>query len=148
MPVPPANPAREIINRRVVPYTREQIIRAWTDAELLANWWGPKGFRNTFHVFEPKPGGQWRFIMHGPDGRDYPNDSTFLEITPERIVLDHISGPPFRLVVTFTPKDKGTEIEWRMIFENAEIRDKINTFAAEANEQNFDRLEAVLAQSI
>lgn len=148
MHVPPANPSLEIINRRVALYTREQILRAWTDPNLLAQWWGPKGFWNTFHVCEPKPAGQWRFIMHGPDGRDYPNESVFLEVSQERVVLDHVSGPPFRLVVTFTPKDKGTEIEWRMIFENAEIRDKINTFAAEANEQNFDRLEAVLAQSM
>ena len=33
----------------------------------------------TFHTFELWPGGRWRFVMHGPDGTDYPNESGFRE---------------------------------------------------------------------
>ena len=43
-------------------------------------WWGPNGFTNTFHEFDLRPGGAWRFIMHGPDGTDYPNESVFVEV--------------------------------------------------------------------
>ena len=37
-----------------------------------------------------RPGGQWRFVMHGPDGRDYQNLITFLEVVqPARLVYKH-----------------------------------------------------------
>jgi uncharacterized protein YndB with AHSA1/START domain len=53
---------------------------------------GPAGFRNTFEVFEPRPGGRWCFLMHGPDGVDHPNESVFLAVEePERIVFRHVS---------------------------------------------------------
>jgi hypothetical protein len=39
-----------------------------------------------------------------------------------------------------------TRITWRMLFESAAECDKVKKFAVEANEQNFDRLEAELAR--
>ena len=60
----------------------EAVFAAFAAPERLATWWGPDGFRNTFETFEFKPGGQWRFIMHGPDGTDYPNESRFTQIEP------------------------------------------------------------------
>jgi uncharacterized protein YndB with AHSA1/START domain len=45
-----------------------------------AQWWGPEGFANTFAQFEFKPGGRWVFVMHGPNGANYPNESVFREI--------------------------------------------------------------------
>ncbi len=85
---------REIVSTRVFDAPRERVFQAWTDPEHLARWWGPKGFTNTFHEFDPRPGGVWGFVMHGPDGVDYKNRSVFVEIVkPERIVFDHVSGP-------------------------------------------------------
>ena len=48
-------------------------IDAFSDPVRLARWWGPAGFTNTFTICEFKPGGQWSFTMHGPDGTNYPN---------------------------------------------------------------------------
>ncbi|EMO29454.1 toxin-antitoxin system, toxin component domain protein [Leptospira interrogans serovar Bataviae str. HAI135] len=45
----------------------------WTEPEHVIHWWGPKGFTNTFETMDVRPGGIWKFIMHGPDGTDYPN---------------------------------------------------------------------------
>ena len=61
---------REIVSIRVFDFPRELVFNAWTDPEHLVHWWGPKGFTNTFHEFDLRPGGIWRFVMHGPDGRD------------------------------------------------------------------------------
>ena len=78
---------------------------AWVcdlDPEHLAKWWGAKGFSNTFEKFEPKAGGNWRYVMHGPDKSDYKNESVFVEVTkPSRIVVDHVSAPKFRLTASF-----------------------------------------------
>ena len=64
--------------------------QAWTDPKHLAQWWGPNGFSTTTSAFDMRPGGVWRFVMHGPDGRDYENRITFDEIVrPERLVYHH-----------------------------------------------------------
>lgn len=137
---------RTVLNQRVVPYTREQVFKAWTDPDLLAQWWGPKGFTNTFHTFELKVDGKWHFTMHGPDGTDYENLCVFEEITPpERVVLYHLETVhKFRLSGTFTKTDNGTHVEFRQVFESAEECQRIRSFVTDANEQNLDRLEAVL----
>jgi uncharacterized protein YndB with AHSA1/START domain len=75
----------------------------WTDPNHVAQWWGPKGFTNTIHEMDVRPGGVWRFVMHGPDGVDYQNKIVFIEVVkPERLVYDHVSGPKFHVTVTFT----------------------------------------------
>ena len=65
----------------------ESVFSAIQDPARLARWWGPEGFRSTFHTFEFRPGGAWVFTMHGPDGTDYPNENVFREIVPARRVV-------------------------------------------------------------
>lgn len=140
-----ATPDREIVSRRVFAVPTDQLFTAWTDPAILARWWGPKGFKNTFEVFEPRPGGRWKFVMHGPDGTDYKNESVFQEIVrPSRIVLDHISSPRFRVVATFDAVEGGTLLTFRMIFETTDMRDRVASVVVPANEENFDRLAAQL----
>ncbi len=138
---------REIVTTRVLAWPREHVFRAWTEPEHLARWWGPKGFTNTFQEFDPRPGGRWQFVMHGPNGADYPNQSVFVEIVkPERIVFDHLSGPAFQVTATFAEEAGKTRLTFRMLFETAAECDKVKGFAVGANEENLDRLEAELAR--
>jgi uncharacterized protein YndB with AHSA1/START domain len=138
---------REIVTTRVLNAPRELVFKAWIDPDQLVHWWGPKGFTNTFHEFDMRPGGIWRFVMHGPDGVDYQNKSVFVEVVnPERIVFDHVSGPRFQVVVTFAEQAGKTTLTFRMRFESAAECDKVKSFAVEGNEQNLDRLEAQLAK--
>ncbi|PYM42811.1 MAG: polyketide cyclase [Candidatus Rokuibacteriota bacterium] len=138
---------REIVTTRVIDAPRERVFKAWTDPEHLAQWWGPKGFTNTFQEFDMRPGGAWRFVMHGPDGVDYKNKSVFVEIVrPERIVFKHVSGPQFQVTATFTEQAGKSRLIFRMLFDTAAESAKVKGFAVEANEQNFDRLEAQLAK--
>lgn len=145
----PAEPtdlaAREIISRRLLNAPRERVFRAWTDPRHLAQWWGPAGFTNTFHEFDPRPGGHWRFVMHGPHGTNYPNHSIFVEIArPERIIFDHVSPPAFQVTATFAEHAGQTRLTFRMLFASAAVCASVRAICVPANEQNFDRLEAEL----
>jgi uncharacterized protein YndB with AHSA1/START domain len=137
---------RKIATTRVLAAPRERVFRAWTEPERLARWWGPKGFTNTFSEIDVRPGGVWRFVMHGPDGVDYRNESVFVEVVPpERIVIDHVSGPRFRLTATLDEHPGGTTLTWSMLFDSEETCAKVRPYAVEANEQNLDRLATELA---
>ena len=109
---------------------RELVFRAFADPKHLAQWWGPDGFTTTTSDFDFRPGGTWRFVMHGPDGRDYQNRITFDEIVPnERIAYRHGGGDdvePVKFSQTVTFEDLGggrTRIVWHGVFPNAEARD-------------------------
>jgi uncharacterized protein YndB with AHSA1/START domain len=138
---------RRIVTTRVLDAPRERVFRAWTEPSHLSRWWGPKGFTNTFEAFDLRPGGEWRFVMHGPNGVDYKNKSVFVEVVkPERIVFQHVSGPRFEVTATFAEQAGKTRVTFEMLFETAAECEKAKTYAVEANEQNFDRLEAELAR--
>ena len=90
-------PDCEIVATRIVNAAQEIVFNAWTESDHFKNWWGPNGFTNTFNEFDLQPGGKWRFIMHGPDGKNYPNESEFIKIDkPEFVAWDHLSKPVFR----------------------------------------------------
>ncbi len=133
---------------RVLPYPPQTVFDAFADPEVLAQWWGPNGFTNTFEIFEFKPNGRWKFVMHGPDGSNHANESVFLEINqPSTIVIQHLSPPHFILTVTLTAHDGGTKIDWVGEFEDPAVAERIRHIVEPANEQNLDRLESVLAHA-
>ncbi len=144
---------RELVITRVFNAPRELVFKVWTEPQHVAVWWGPNGFKNTIHEMDVKPGGKWRFIMHGPDGTDYPNKIVFEEVVrPERLVFIHsddVEKDPyqFRSVVTFREIGKKTEITMKMVFLTREARDYVveKYGAVEGNKQTMDRLEAYLA---
>ena len=143
-----ARPAdREIVSTRVFAAPRERVFRAFSDPQVLARWWGPDGFTSTFQEFDFRPGGAWRFVMHGPDGADYRNASDFIEVvSPERIVLEHLRPMHrFQMTMTFAEEAGKTRLTWRMVFESVAELERVRAFIPGANEQNFDRLQAQLA---
>jgi uncharacterized protein YndB with AHSA1/START domain len=143
-------PDQEIVSSRIVNATRALVYTAWTDPNILKNWWGPTGFTNTFIEFELRPGGKWKFIMHGPDKGNYLNECEFIEIEkPKLISWKRFSKPLFRVVATFEELDAtSTKIIYRMIFNSIEECTKVKTFAVDKNEENFDRLESELIRMI
>jgi uncharacterized protein YndB with AHSA1/START domain len=141
---------REIVATRVFDAPRELVFDMWTDPIHIAQWWGPKGFRNTIHQMDVRPGGQWRFVMHGPDGVDYKNEIVYTEVVrPERIAYDHVSGPRFRAVATFADEEGKTRLTVRMVFETAALRDKTakEFGAVEGLNQTLGRLGEQLAST-
>ena len=131
---------------REVPATVEQVFAAISHPERLSRWWGPAGFTNTFSVCEFKNGGRWSFIMHGPDGRNYPNESVFVEIEPPRkVVVQHVSGPKYRLTIVSAPSAAGTVVSWSQAFESSDVAGRIKHIVVPANEQNLDRLSVEIS---
>lgn len=114
----PANhPDAALSAERVLSSSPREVFAAFEQPDQLARWWGPKGFTNTFERFEFEPGGQWVFVMHGPDGANYRNESIFR-----------------------------TRLAWVQEFESPEAAAKLRALVGTANEQNLDRLEALLAR--
>jgi uncharacterized protein YndB with AHSA1/START domain len=123
---------RAIITVREFDAPRELVFEAWTDPKHLSQWWGPDGFTTTTSAFDMRAGGVWRFVMHGPDGRDYDNRITFDEIVrPERIRYHHGGGEDvepvqFRTTVTFEElASRRTRITLHAVFPSAAERDRV-----------------------
>ena len=122
---------RSIVGTREYDAPRDLVFSAFTDPNHLAQWWGPNGFKTTTLSFDMRPGGVWRFVMHGPDGRDYQNRITYEEVTPpERIVYRHGGGDDvepvqFRQIITFEDLGGRTRIVWRGDFPTAGERDRV-----------------------
>jgi uncharacterized protein YndB with AHSA1/START domain len=141
-PIPESTAEREFVHSRLIDAPRERLFRAFAQPEHLAQWWGPDGFSNTFETFDLKVGGQWRFVMHGPDGTDYQNEMVFRElVAPERVMLEHLgSVHHFFLTITFTDQAGKTLVGWQQVFDTAEHKESVAHFVVEANEQNLNRL--------
>lgn len=146
-PTSPANdPGAALRTERVLPASPREVFAAFEQPDRLARWWGPNGFTNTFERFEFWPGGRWVFAMHGPNGASYPNESVFREIRPDsRIVIEHVVKPWYRLTVTLAARDGRTHLAWVQEFESPEVAARMRPLSESANEQNLDRLEALLA---
>jgi uncharacterized protein YndB with AHSA1/START domain len=134
---------------------RELVFDMWTDPKHLAHWWGPKGFSITTHDFDMRPGGTWRLVMHGPDGRDYRNHIVYLEVSrPERIVFKHqpekgTEPVGHQTTVTFAQEGGKTRVTMQLLFASPAAREHVvKTYnAIEGGNQTFDRLVDYVAQA-
>ena len=139
---------RELRISRLLNAPKELVWKLWTEPEHIVKWWGPNGFTNTIIKMEVKPGGEWEFIMHGPDGTDYKNKHIFHEVQKEvRLVMDHVTAPKFRMTAIFEAKGNQTLLTIHSVFESAEqLEQVIRVFKAdEGLKQNVDKLEIYLA---
>jgi len=135
-----------VTTSRLVDAAPARVYEAFEDPAQLARWWGPNGFTSTFETFDFREGGAWKFVLHGPDGKDYPNVNRFVELVPaQRVRLQHVEGHWFELTVTLTPEGDKTRIGWRQQFANEEELLLVRDYVIPANEENLDRLEAVLS---
>jgi uncharacterized protein YndB with AHSA1/START domain len=146
---------REIVISRVIDAPRELVFEAFTEIRHLSRWWGPEGFTTTTRSFEFRVGGEWNFVLHGPDGTDYPEWISWTEIVaPERIALLHgeFRGDPnaFESVMTFAPDGAATRIDMYTLFPTKELRDEAveKYHAIEAGRQTMNNLAAYVAEII
>jgi uncharacterized protein YndB with AHSA1/START domain len=150
---------REIACTRVFDAPRDLVWKVWTEPEHIAKWWGPKGFTTTSYSMDVRPGGVWRFVMHGPD-RDYQNKITYVEVVkPERLAYKHggtgdkedreVEPVNFQVTVMFTEQGGKTRVDMRMVFPSANARDYVvKTYGAvEGLNQTLARLEEYLGVS-
>ena len=148
----PATADREIVISRVIDAPRELVFEAFTEVRHLSRWWGPEGFTTTTHSFEFRVGGEWDFVMHGPDGTDYTEWITWTEIAPpERIMLLHGESRDdpnaFESVLTFDADSAVTRIEMRTVFPTQQLRNEAveKYHAIEGGQQTLSNLAAYVA---
>ncbi|WP_329537970.1 SRPBCC family protein (plasmid) [Streptomyces sp. NBC_01450] len=125
----PATADREIVVSRFIDAPRELVFEVFTEVRHLSRWWGPEGFTTTTRSFEFREGGEWDFVLHGPDGTDYSEWIRWLRIVPpERIELLHGESRDdpnaFESVLTFAPDGTATRIVMRTVFPTKELRDE------------------------
>src|SRR3954469_20009443 len=144
---------REIVISRVIDAPRELVFEAFTEVRHLSRWWGPNGFTTSTRAFEFRVGGDWDFVMHGPDGINYQEWISWTAITPpQRIELLHgeSRGDPdaFASVLTFTGKGAATRLEMRTVFPTAELRDEAveRYHAIEGGQQTLSHLAAYVTE--
>lgn len=148
--MPTKSKSNEIKLTRVYDAPVQAVWEAWTDPEQVAEWWGPRGFTLTTHSKDLRPGGTWRYTMHGPDGVDYPNVTKYYEVeTCSKLVYDHGGGddrpPLFRVTVLFAEVDGKTKMEMTMALATPEAADAIHQFIKKASgESTWDRLAEYL----
>jgi uncharacterized protein YndB with AHSA1/START domain len=139
---------------REIPAGVEQVFAAISDPDRLARWWGPNGFTNMFNACEFRNGGRWSLVMHGPDGRRYPNENVFAEIeAPRKVVVQHASEPKYRLTIELVSvpaegSKVGTIVSWSQAFEDSEIASRLEHIVVPANDQNLERLSVEVLRSI
>jgi uncharacterized protein YndB with AHSA1/START domain len=99
------------------------VFKAWTEPEQVSIWWGPDGFTNPVCELDPRPGGSIFIHMKGPDGRVYPMDGIFKEITePEKLVfissaLDEKGRKLFEVLNTVTFEEEGKKTRLTLLAE-------------------------------
>jgi uncharacterized protein YndB with AHSA1/START domain len=105
---------RELVLTRLIDAPRETVYRAWTEPELLKQWFAPKPFTTPVAELEVRPGGSNLIVMAGPDGVEVPNRGVYLEVVPnEKLVFTDAytkawepSEKPF-MTVALTFQDEG-----------------------------------------
>lgn len=139
---------REIVLTRVFDAPRALVFEMWTKPEHAMKWFGPKGFTCTLHEMDVRVGGRWRFDMHGPDGKLWPNRIEYVEVVPnERLVFWHggdIDDDPRRFYVTITfdsQQNDKTVVTLRQLHPSKEARAAAIGFGAvELGTQTMDKL--------
>ena len=148
---------REIVLSRVFDAPRALVWQAFTDPERLAHWWGPRGFTTRTQRMNVRPGGDWRFVMIGPDGHEYQNLINYLEVeAPARLRYRHggeVETEPVDFEVVVTLESEGanaerTRVTMRSIFPSSEKRDFVvhRYGAIEGGRQTLARLAEHIAQ--
>lgn len=141
---------REIRIERIFDASRDRVWRAFTEPDLLAQWWG-RGNRLEIERFELERGGHWRFVEHGPDGkRGF--EGRYREVTPEERIVWTFDGdmrPGYVSVHTATFDDLGdgrTKVTTETLFLTREERDGMLQFGIEYGlKPTYAALDALLS---
>jgi uncharacterized protein YndB with AHSA1/START domain len=83
-----ASPTHELILTRLIAASREKLFRAWTEPQLLKQWFTPRPWTTPVVETDVRPGGSNYFLMRGPEGQEFPNRGVYLEVVRnERLVF-------------------------------------------------------------
>jgi uncharacterized protein YndB with AHSA1/START domain len=122
---------RELVLTRLIDAPREKLFRAWTDPELLKQWFAPLPYTTPHAELDVRPGGASLVVMKGPDGQEMPNRGVYLEVIKnERIVFTNAytkawepSDKPFMTVI-LTFEDEGGKTRYTARVRHWSVEDR------------------------
>ncbi|MFU0507119.1 SRPBCC family protein [Pseudaminobacter sp. NGMCC 1.201702] len=123
---------RELVLSRLIDAPREKLYRAWTEPELLKQWFAPLPWTTPSAELDVRPGGANLVVMRGPDGTDYPNPGVYLEVVKnEKLVItdayvkawEPAEKPFMTLILTFEDEDGKTRYTARALHWTVEDRE-------------------------
>jgi uncharacterized protein YndB with AHSA1/START domain len=145
---------REIHVERIFDAPRDQVFAAYTDPQLIPEWWGPHGTTTIVDQMDVRAGGSWRFVSGDCDGNETAFRGTYREVSPpERIVqtFEWEGMPGHVCVETATFEDLGdrTKVTTTSLFHTTEERDgMLGSGMEKGMNETYARLDELLARQL
>ena len=147
---------KRLLTTRVFDAPQQLVYEAWTNTHHLEQWFGPKGFTITTRRFAAEVGGEWEFIMHGPDGTDFYNLIRFTKLQPYSTIEYQQMGDgsqeddTFFVVVNLSEADGKTKFVMDMTFKSKDYLDMVieKYGALEGQKETLNRLRNYLSAMI
>ena len=143
---------REVITERVFDAPRDRVYAAFTDPELIPQWWGRRRTTTLVDKLDVRPGGAWRFVERNSDGSENGFRGTFREVTPPESLVYTFEweGMPGHVVVdtvTFEDLDGRTKVTNTSLFHTTEERDGMLESGMEKGlNESYEQLDELLAE--
>jgi PhnB protein len=134
--------------------------KAWTESEILDQWWAPAPWKTETKFMDFSEGGHWLYSMNGPEGEKHWARIDYEKIAPEKqwhgqdAVCDaegNINNefPSMQWTVKFTKTSGGTEVVIDSSFPSIEDMDKIIEMGfKEGFASAHDNLDILLAEMV
>lgn len=150
--------SKEIVISRTFDASREALWQAWTEADQIEQWWGPRGFTTRVDEMDFKPGGHFKYTMLDADGNEYPSVGVFREIAAQKriVATDEFGddmkeaapeGLPTGMVNTtsFEDVDERPQVTISILHQSVEDRKKHEEMGVvDGFNEQFDKLEEYL----
>lgn len=117
------DPQRDLVLERALAIPAASVWAAWTTPDLLVQWFTPAPWRTVGCEIDLRPGGRFHTTMRSPEGEDFPNHGSFVQVEAERLLVftsvlaedfrptaptNNADDLPFTARIELTPDDGGT----------------------------------------
>ena len=130
----------------------ERVFKAYTDATLIPQWWGPGIYKTIVDKMDPKPGGVWRFVQRDAQGHEFAFHGVYHEVRPPLRIVDtfEFEGTPGHVLLetaTFEEQDGQTRLTVQVVYQSVEDRDGMLAAGMEQGmAESMQRLAELLTQ--
>lgn len=148
---------RELRLDRHIDASPEQVFRAYTDPEILKQWFVPAPWKVASADLDPRSGGKCVTTFADPEGNEYPNEGIYLEIVPNRRVVftdTYFEGwvpnpePFMTAIIDMEPSGDGTDLHISVRHQTAEGREKHETMGFyDGWGKTLDQMQALLSEA-
>ena len=145
-----AQGAQDVTLTRVFDAPRELVFAVMTDPKHIPSWWGPEQYETIVDVYEPRPGGRWRFLHRDADGNEFAFHGVIHECTVDRVVqtfeFEGMPGHVLLETVTLEEADGRTTLTNQSVFQSVADRDgMVASGMTDGASESMDRLAQLLA---